>query len=186
MTFQVSLFYVILFSNHGSGIYPCGSRPFLCPSSTSHSHHVLLRSLKLIILPLSHDTTGIRIGPEPTTDRFTVLLNGPEERTLPGTNTSFRRMLCLLLYFRIAILVSNLMETLFVLYRKCFVGTSAASLSWFGSVGTPWVRETNESRLWECAETELLPTLLTVSSQYSLYTIVYLQVWSVVFKPFGR
>ena len=31
---------------------------------------------------------GARIGPEPTTDRFTVLLNGPEERTIPGNALS--------------------------------------------------------------------------------------------------
>jgi EH domain-containing protein 1 len=27
---------------------------------------------------------GMRIGPEPTTDRFTAIMNGPEERTIPG------------------------------------------------------------------------------------------------------
>jgi EH domain-containing protein 1 len=34
------------------------------------------------------DFPGQRIGPEPTTDRFTVLLNGPEERTIPGNALS--------------------------------------------------------------------------------------------------
>mmetsp|Transcript_1082 Transcript_1082/g.2543 ORF Transcript_1082/g.2543 Transcript_1082/m.2543 type:complete len:574 (-) Transcript_1082:103-1824(-) len=33
---------------------------------------------------LGRDFPGQRIGPEPTTDRFTVLLNGPEERAIPG------------------------------------------------------------------------------------------------------
>jgi len=37
---------------------------------------------------LGQDFPGQRIGPEPTTDRFTVLLNGPEERTIPGNALS--------------------------------------------------------------------------------------------------
>ncbi len=37
---------------------------------------------------LGRDFPGQRIGPEPTTDRFTVLLNGPEERTIPGNALS--------------------------------------------------------------------------------------------------
>lgn len=37
---------------------------------------------------LGRDFPGQRIGPEPTTDRFTVLINGPEERTLPGNALS--------------------------------------------------------------------------------------------------
>ncbi|KAL7567558.1 hypothetical protein ACA910_016975 [Epithemia clementina (nom. ined.)] len=37
---------------------------------------------------LGSDFPGQRIGPEPTTDRFTVLLNGPEERTIPGNALS--------------------------------------------------------------------------------------------------
>lgn len=37
---------------------------------------------------LGTDFPGQRIGPEPTTDRFTVLLNGPEERTIPGNALS--------------------------------------------------------------------------------------------------
>ena len=31
---------------------------------------------------LGRDFPGARIGPEPTTDRFTCLINGPEERTV--------------------------------------------------------------------------------------------------------
>eukprot|EP00543_Licmophora_paradoxa_P012541 CAMPEP_0202476868 /NCGR_PEP_ID=MMETSP1360-20130828/93642_1 /ASSEMBLY_ACC=CAM_ASM_000848 /TAXON_ID=515479 /ORGANISM="Licmophora paradoxa, Strain CCMP2313" /LENGTH=546 /DNA_ID=CAMNT_0049104085 /DNA_START=76 /DNA_END=1716 /DNA_ORIENTATION=- len=37
---------------------------------------------------LSRDFPGQRIGPEPTTDRFTVLINGPDERTIPGNALS--------------------------------------------------------------------------------------------------
>jgi len=37
---------------------------------------------------LGSDFPGQRIGPEPTTDRFTVLINGPEERTIPGNALS--------------------------------------------------------------------------------------------------
>lgn len=37
---------------------------------------------------LGRDFPGQRIGPEPTTDRFTVLLNGPEERVIPGNALS--------------------------------------------------------------------------------------------------
>lgn len=37
---------------------------------------------------LGRDFPGQRIGPEPTTDRFTVLINGPEERTVPGNALS--------------------------------------------------------------------------------------------------
>eukprot|EP00339_Tiarina_fusa_P025941 CAMPEP_0117076628 /NCGR_PEP_ID=MMETSP0472-20121206/54011_1 /TAXON_ID=693140 ORGANISM="Tiarina fusus, Strain LIS" /NCGR_SAMPLE_ID=MMETSP0472 /ASSEMBLY_ACC=CAM_ASM_000603 /LENGTH=586 /DNA_ID=CAMNT_0004802593 /DNA_START=58 /DNA_END=1818 /DNA_ORIENTATION=+ len=37
---------------------------------------------------LGRDFPGQRIGPEPTTDRFTVLINGPEERTIPGNALS--------------------------------------------------------------------------------------------------
>lgn len=37
---------------------------------------------------LGRDFPGIRVGPEPTTDRFTVLINGPEERTIPGNALS--------------------------------------------------------------------------------------------------
>jgi EH domain-containing protein 1 len=37
---------------------------------------------------LGRDFPGQRIGPEPTTDRFTVLLNGPDERTIPGNALS--------------------------------------------------------------------------------------------------
>lgn len=33
---------------------------------------------------LGRDFPGIRIGPEPTTDRFTAIMNGPDERTIPG------------------------------------------------------------------------------------------------------
>lgn len=33
---------------------------------------------------LGSDFPGMRIGPEPTTDRFTAIMNGPEERTIPG------------------------------------------------------------------------------------------------------
>uniref|UniRef100_A0A7S4W417 Dynamin-type G domain-containing protein n=1 Tax=Ditylum brightwellii TaxID=49249 RepID=A0A7S4W417_9STRA len=37
---------------------------------------------------LGRDFPGQRVGPEPTTDRFTVLINGPEERTIPGNALS--------------------------------------------------------------------------------------------------
>jgi len=37
---------------------------------------------------LGRDFPGQRIGPEPTTDRFTVLINGPEERVVPGNALS--------------------------------------------------------------------------------------------------
>ena len=37
---------------------------------------------------LGRDFPGQRIGPEPTTDRFTVLLNGPDERIIPGNALS--------------------------------------------------------------------------------------------------
>jgi len=37
---------------------------------------------------LGRDFPGQRIGPEPTTDRFTVLINGPDERTVPGNALS--------------------------------------------------------------------------------------------------
>lgn len=37
---------------------------------------------------LGREFPGQRIGPEPTTDRFTVLINGPEERTIPGNALS--------------------------------------------------------------------------------------------------
>lgn len=37
---------------------------------------------------LGQDFPGQRIGPEPTTDRFTVLINGPEERVIPGNALS--------------------------------------------------------------------------------------------------
>lgn len=37
---------------------------------------------------IGQDFPGQRIGPEPTTDRFTVLINGPEERTIPGNALS--------------------------------------------------------------------------------------------------
>ena len=37
---------------------------------------------------LGRDFPGSRIGPEPTTDKFTCLINGPEERTIPGNALS--------------------------------------------------------------------------------------------------
>lgn len=37
---------------------------------------------------LGRDFPGQRVGPEPTTDRFQVLLNGPQERTIPGNALS--------------------------------------------------------------------------------------------------
>jgi len=37
---------------------------------------------------IGRDFPGARIGPEPTTDRFTCLINGPEERTIPGNALS--------------------------------------------------------------------------------------------------
>lgn len=37
---------------------------------------------------LGRDFPGSRIGPEPTTDRFTCLINGPDERTIPGNALS--------------------------------------------------------------------------------------------------
>jgi hypothetical protein len=33
---------------------------------------------------LGRDFPGCRIGPEPTTDRFTALIDGPDERVIPG------------------------------------------------------------------------------------------------------
>merc|ERR1719189_168440 len=33
---------------------------------------------------LERDFPGVRIGPEPTTDRFMVLMEGPNDRTIPG------------------------------------------------------------------------------------------------------
>ena len=33
---------------------------------------------------LGKDFPGSRIGPEPTTDKFTAVFDGPEERTIPG------------------------------------------------------------------------------------------------------
>ena len=37
---------------------------------------------------LGRNFPGQRIGPEPTTDRFTVVLNGPDERVIPGNALS--------------------------------------------------------------------------------------------------
>jgi len=37
---------------------------------------------------IGRDFPGQRIGPEPTTDRFTCLINGPEDRTIPGNALS--------------------------------------------------------------------------------------------------
>ena len=33
---------------------------------------------------LGRDYPGLHIGPEPTTDRFVVVMNGPEDRRTPG------------------------------------------------------------------------------------------------------
>lgn len=33
---------------------------------------------------LGRDFPGMRIGPEPTTDRFTAIIDGPDERVIPG------------------------------------------------------------------------------------------------------
>ena len=33
---------------------------------------------------LKRDFPGIRIGPEPTTDKFVVIMDGPDERLIPG------------------------------------------------------------------------------------------------------
>lgn len=35
---------------------------------------------------LGRDWSSIRIGPEPTTDRFTALMHGPSDRTIPGNS----------------------------------------------------------------------------------------------------
>jgi len=37
---------------------------------------------------LGRDFPGIRIGPEPTTDRFVCLMSGPDDRTIPGNALS--------------------------------------------------------------------------------------------------
>ena len=49
---------------------------------------IRLSKLSLFRYLLGRDFPGQRIGPEPTTDRFTVLINGPEERTIPGNALS--------------------------------------------------------------------------------------------------
>ena len=33
---------------------------------------------------MDRDFPGIRIGPEPTTDKFVAIMNGPDERIIPG------------------------------------------------------------------------------------------------------
>jgi EH domain-containing protein 1 len=66
-----------------------------------HAFHLLLAKPQVLLVGqysvgktsfirylLGRDFPGQRIGPEPTTDRFTVLLNGPEERTIPGNALS--------------------------------------------------------------------------------------------------
>jgi GTPase SAR1 family protein len=77
------------------------------PLSTSTSNHTILFYLVNTAKPqvmligqysvgktsfirylLGRDFPGQRIGPEPTTDRFTVLINGPEERVIPGNALS--------------------------------------------------------------------------------------------------
>ena len=34
---------------------------------------------------------GIRVGPEPTTDRFVAVMDGPDERVIPGNGKAARR-----------------------------------------------------------------------------------------------
>ncbi|KAF5935020.1 hypothetical protein HYC85_026149 [Camellia sinensis] len=43
-----------------------------------------LASGKINFVCLSSFSTGAHIGPEPTTDRFVVVMNGPDERSIPG------------------------------------------------------------------------------------------------------
>lgn len=68
--------------------------PFLSDVEFDAKPHVLLvgqysvGKTSFIRYLLGRDFPGQRIGPEPTTDRFTVLLNGPEERTIPGNALS--------------------------------------------------------------------------------------------------
>jgi GTPase SAR1 family protein len=74
--------------------------PMLASFFSPYSMHVLAKPLVLLVgqysvgktsfirYLLGRDFPGQRIGPEPTTDRFTVLLNGPEERTIPGNALS--------------------------------------------------------------------------------------------------
>jgi EH domain-containing protein 1 len=84
-------------------IYPCEKRyqydyfydsPFLTDVEFDAKPQVLLigqysvGKTSFIRYLLGRDFPGQRIGPEPTTDRFTVLLNGPEERTIPGNALS--------------------------------------------------------------------------------------------------
>lgn len=68
--------------------------PFLTDSEFDSKPQVMLvgqysvGKTSFIRYLLGRDFPGQRIGPEPTTDRFTVLLNGPEERTIPGNALS--------------------------------------------------------------------------------------------------
>ena len=41
---------------------------------------------------LERDFPGQRIGPEPTTDKFTALLYGPEDRVIPGNAAAVSRV----------------------------------------------------------------------------------------------
>lgn len=86
-----------------SSVLPCEKRykydyffdsPFLSDVEFDAKPQVLLvgqysvGKTSFIRYLLGRDFPGQRIGPEPTTDRFTVLLNGPEERTIPGNALS--------------------------------------------------------------------------------------------------
>lgn len=42
------------------------------------------KKLQFIRYLLGRDFPGQRIGPEPTTDRFVAVMNGPDERVVPG------------------------------------------------------------------------------------------------------
>lgn len=50
----------------------------------SVSHDMCIIIIIIIRYLLGSDFPGMRIGPEPTTDRFTAIMNGPDERTIPG------------------------------------------------------------------------------------------------------
>jgi EH domain-containing protein 1 len=83
-------------------IHPDRIGPFLSPALTAAGGGALSLAKPQVLLVgqysvgktsfirylLGRDFPGQRIGPEPTTDRFTVLLNGPEERTIPGNALS--------------------------------------------------------------------------------------------------
>jgi len=68
--------------------------PFLTDVEFDAKPHVMLigqysvGKTSFIKYMLGRDFPGSRIGPEPTTDKFACLINGPEERTIPGNALS--------------------------------------------------------------------------------------------------